>query len=186
MELNQAVLELWESPRLPNLGLGSPDSSRRQSIAEIANQGIFEGRVVLNQKAAAACRAGVWLFHDFLDDSHSISQDIDTPDGSFWHAIMHRREGDFWNAKFWFRRVGEHPVYDELLAAARPILDSQRANDLLKLSSQTTWDSFAFVDLCESARANSALQMTCRSIAREEWRLLFLHCYRAAIGLVTP
>ena len=63
---------------------------------------------------AACCIAGVWLLHDFLDESHTISQGIDTPSGSFWHAIMHRREGDFSNAKYWFRRVGQHPVFDAL------------------------------------------------------------------------
>ena len=52
---------------------------------------------------AACCLAGVWLLHDYLDESHTISQRIDTPSGSFWHGIMHRREGDFSNAKYWFR-----------------------------------------------------------------------------------
>src|SRR5436853_177494 len=63
---------------------------------------------------AACCIAGVWLLHDYLDESHKISQAIDTTSGSFWHAIMHRREGDFSNAKYWFRHVGTHPVFDAI------------------------------------------------------------------------
>src|SRR4051812_40242009 len=46
--------------------------------------------------------AGLWLYFDWLDESHRVSQSIDTPTGSFWHAIMHRREGDFSNSKYWY------------------------------------------------------------------------------------
>ena len=60
--------------------------------------------------------AGLWLWHDWLDSSHTISQDIHTPTGSFWHAIMHRREGDFCNAKYWYARCQRHPT----LAAMAP------------------------------------------------------------------
>src|SRR5688500_14191487 len=38
---------------------------------------------------AVALLAGLWLWHDFLDESHTISQGLHTPTGSFWHAIMH-------------------------------------------------------------------------------------------------
>jgi hypothetical protein len=51
-------------------------------------------------------QAGIWLYVDDLDRSHRISQNIHTPEGSYWHGIMHRREGDFSNAKYWFRLAG--------------------------------------------------------------------------------
>ena len=63
---------------------------------------------------ALACMAGLWLRHDFLDESHRISQDLENPSGSYWHGIMHRRELDFSNAKYWFRRVGMHRVFEPL------------------------------------------------------------------------
>src|SRR4051794_12932746 len=40
-----------------------------------------------------AMLAGLWLYHDWLDSSHTISQALPSATGSFWHAIMHRREG---------------------------------------------------------------------------------------------
>ena len=55
--------------------------------------------------------SGLWLFLDDLDRSHAISQDLSTPEASFWHFIMHRREPDPSNAAYWFRRVGRHAVF---------------------------------------------------------------------------
>lgn len=52
--------------------------------------------------------AGVWMYLDQLDRSHDISQGLPSKEGSWWHAIMHRREGDYWNSKYWYRQVGRH------------------------------------------------------------------------------
>jgi hypothetical protein len=116
---------------------------------------------------AACCISGVWLLHDFLDESHTLSQKIDTTSGSCWHGIMHRREGDFSNAKYWFRHVGRHPVFD-LLA------DRLQTN---------TWDPFAFVDECQAAvRGKSNGVEQCQDVQQLEWDLLFDYCYQAATG----
>jgi hypothetical protein len=71
----------------------------------------------LGQPALAdrpALAAGLWLYVDELDRSHTISQHIDDPTGAFWHGIMHRREGDFSNSHYWFRQVGDHPALADL------------------------------------------------------------------------
>ena len=57
-----------------------------------------------------AVKAALWLYVDDLDRAHVIVQDLDTPTGSYLHAILHRREGDFSNSKYWFRRAGDHPA----------------------------------------------------------------------------
>jgi hypothetical protein len=57
-----------------------------------------------------ALRSALWLYIDELDQSHKVSQGIGDATGSFWHGIMHRREGDFSNSHYWFDKVGEHPA----------------------------------------------------------------------------
>jgi len=37
---------------------------------------------------ARAMLAGLWLWFDWLDESHKISQQIETPTGSYWHALL--------------------------------------------------------------------------------------------------
>src|SRR5262245_42828676 len=75
--------------------------------------------------------SGLWLYHDWLDESHRISQSIDTPTGSFWHAIMHRREGDFSNSKYWYARCANHPAMAPLAAAAAGVLNAAPADKSL-------------------------------------------------------
>src|SRR5258708_4521332 len=58
--------------------------------------------------------AGLWLYVDNLEKSHAVSQGIETATGSYWHGIMHRREGDFSNSHHWMRKAREHPLIAEL------------------------------------------------------------------------
>jgi len=146
------VAELLESMPLAPLGKGSPEVGRRAAIEAACRE------------LPAACRAGLWLAFDFLDESHAISQDLETAEGSYWHAIMHRREGDFWNSKYWLRRVGAHPVDGTLGGAAARL-------------GWKAWDAAAFVDLCERAvREGGELEAACREAQMAEWRALFAWC----------
>jgi hypothetical protein len=141
--------------------------------------------VGLHDRDMAACAvAGVWLLHDYLHQSHTISQAIDTPTGSFWHAIMHRREGKFSNAKYWFRRVGQHPIFEQLAArAAELAAERGEATAVQRLTAGNQWEPFAFVDLCQSAsRGREAIRDICLDIQQAEWELLFDFCCCSAAG----
>jgi hypothetical protein len=50
------------------------------------------------------------LWHDARGDweaAHRIAQDIDSADGAWIHAYLHRKEGDEGNAAYWYRRAGK-------------------------------------------------------------------------------
>lgn len=111
------------------------------------------------QAERTAVAAGLHLLYDDLDGSHSLSQTIEgrgkNHNGDYWHAIMHRREPDYDNAKYWFRRVGAHPVLAELPAVLERVGTEAASPELgrwqNRLVKHGTWDPFAFVDACEAA-----------------------------------
>ena len=159
--------ELLEVDRLRALDEGAPDASSRSRLESLSVSEAFAHAQVIDSDSARCCLSAIWLLYDFLDESHTISQGIETIEGSFWHGIMHRREGDFSNAKYWFRKVGEHPVYG--------LLEGEGAN---------AWDPYDFVDACQSAlRTGGDEADRYQQLQKREWELLFDFCYRQALGL---
>jgi hypothetical protein len=179
-----AVGELLAHEPLCELGPGRPREEFRSQLQRLDYDTAFPGRDVVDHSMADCCISGLWLLFDFLGTSHSISQEINTPSGSYWHGIMHRREPDYSNSKYWFRRVGRHPVFVPLAAAAADLAaeSDTDGDEAQSLSSGGDWDAFHFVDLCQqAARSGGALELLCRRIAQAEWRLLFADCYHHAI-----
>ncbi|CAN5470678.1 hypothetical protein BH09PLA1_BH09PLA1_09530 [soil metagenome] len=93
----------------------------------------------------------MWLWHDFGEEAHAISQEIEQPAGSWLHAIVHRREGDFSNSKYWYARCA---------AITSP-------GDL--------------VDVVAAVHEHPDDPRYAQAITRQrtEWRALFKHCVRA-------
>ena len=152
-----AVAALLAEPRVMPLGPGTPVAAVRPQLVAL--------------KLPPACAAGLWLYFDFLDESHKISQDDESdPDRNFWHAVMHRREPDPSNSTYWWRKVGPHPVLDRLRDAA-PAVGYEFTTP------------FDFVDFCEKVRGtNTPDEDTARQVQLLEWQLLFDHCYRLAVS----
>lgn len=38
--------------------------------------------------------------------SHETVQDLDTKEAAWIHAYLHHKEGDIWNADYWYSRAG--------------------------------------------------------------------------------
>ena len=113
--------------------------------------------------------AGLWLYVDELDQSHTFSQSIHTPSGSFWHAIMHRREGDFSNSLYWYRKAGHHP------AMARIDLSGGTGGAGTDVG---RYDPLELVSRVERAHAQGSTGNPADLVAlqRNEWAALFEYC----------
>ena len=177
-----AVADLLAGPRLPALGPGSPVRAAEPLLRSFDPATAIPG--LRDRAMGQACLAGLWLYHDFLDESHSISQELSGPTGSYWHGIMHRREPDAGNSKYWFRQVGTHPVFAQLAKDADELgAQSEAGPEAAFLRGGRAWDPFSFIDLCEAHRGTGdAAEMLCRRVQLREWELLFDWCYRKAVG----
>jgi hypothetical protein len=133
------------------------DGLDRLSLPELFDSPIRDSEM------AACCHSGLWLLNNFLHQSHEISQSIDSAEGSWWHAIMHRTEGDFSNAKYWYRRVGSHEAMLDVDAG------------------QESFDAADFVDRCQQEYRNGPLSDETQATAFAEWQALFNFCYRNSI-----
>lgn len=108
---------------------------------------------------------GLFLYFSCLTEAHELAQSVETPEGSYWHGIMHRMEGDAFNAGYWFRRVGRHSVFPAL----------HREAGLLGYTQGREWDPFSFIRFCEaSAQAND--DGLAKRVQLAEWQVLFDYC----------
>ena len=142
-----------------------------------ATEGNQEGARHL-RNAAKCCLAGIWLRFGYLDESHTISQDIHTIEGSYWHGIMHRHEPDYGNAKYWFRQVGQHPIYSQLGDQASTIATNINCPASVQWPSE--WDPMRFIDFCQQEEHSGPNQELAVALVELEWKLLFEYCLRRA------
>jgi hypothetical protein len=84
-----------------------------------------------------------------FERSHSIVQAMSGSDSAYIHGMIHRVEGDFWNAKYWFRRSKKHPAF----------LD-------------TSIDPFRITDLVEEAKGKNPSPTTIQDLKTEFRTLL--------------
>jgi len=147
----KTLKSLIATPDLPVLG--PTPRAGRLPLPEL-NQRIDRFLADPNLPAAIhpSVRSAVLLWHDYLDESHTISQNIPSADGSFLHGIMHRREPDYSNAKYWFHRAANHRSFSDIAKLVTRLLETKGETELAaKLAPRGDWDPFAFVEACRQA-----------------------------------
>ncbi len=178
-KLLKAVIATADLP-----GLGPTPRSSRFLLSDL-NQKLdrFLAAAASRDDSKQALRSAALLWHDYLDESHAISQQLHTADGSFLHGIMHRREPDYGNAKYWFQRVAKHACFPDLADRVIRLLETRGEQEWSrKLAPHNAWDPFAFVDACEGAadRPSSDQRVqTLMAIQEIEFDCLLAHLFAA-------
>ena len=159
------------------------------ALASSSLDDLFQGKSVKNTTFGEAIKSGLLLWNDALDESHTISQELGNQTGSYWHGIMHRREPDYSNSKYWFGRVGTHPIFPALRERALAILkEIPNPSDALANIAQTieadgNWDAYQFIDWCQAAENGSDTDVTrfLQQVQAEEIKLLLAYSYQHAV-----
>lgn len=53
------------------------------------------------KKSLELDREGDW------QGAHDLVDHLESPEAAWVHAYLHRKEGDLWNANYWYRRAGK-------------------------------------------------------------------------------
>ena len=135
---------------------------------------IAGARRIADAAHLALVRGGLFYAVDALDAAHAIFQEAHDDLGSYWHGMLHRREGDFDNARYWFRRAGRQPFFDELHRAA--------ANLLCRHGATGNLGSNCFTGQCERMRRRRWRDLLdeMRILQRAELGVIFDYCWRRA------
>jgi hypothetical protein len=154
-----------------------PEISRQ--VIDSNDEALF-GRPTSGSSLAEAVRAGLLVWNDDLPAAHAIAQGIETATGSFWHAIIHRREGDDSNSAYWWQQTGEHSaflrIYEHVLAETQDELGVETVDFRHMLETHGVWLPIDFVKACKAAHESSGDDIGFRRIQVIEIETLLNWC----------
>jgi hypothetical protein len=166
---------LTMKPRTGTRPLGDLNREIDKMLAESA----------LDRRYCALSRGAILLWHDHFEAAHELAQDEENADGGLLHAIIHRREPDLSNARYWFRRVGNtHPSFGCIMGKVKIALGGMGHDSLAKqLMPRDHWSPLAFVDLVEDSlrREDAAYDLLLRQMQAAEF-----YCFLATLPSRVP
>lgn len=192
-DLPPAVRSIVESAPIPGLG-EAPRAT--ETAAEIERLLADDAPCLasLGSSRRELILAGLWLLAGELERSHVMSQNQSSASGSYWHGMMHRREGDYSNALYWFRRAGQHPVMSQLSEhiarhtqtwqlhrilnipqLSQPRLVAEKLTELYQQACQGGTKSSQPAESTDCTDFTASLQ----AIGWWEWQLLFGFCLKS-------
>lgn len=181
----KSVREFIENYPLAHLDAGSPRSEVRGQLTALTAPSLFAPLAVTDRPMAECCVSALWLWHNYLDESHKICQEIETSAGSAWHGLMHRREGDFWNANYWFVRVKDRGLFSGVADEFKRLgYDAKKLPpNLSKLIESKDWSPSDFTNEIQAIlkRKEAGELQAALWVANAEWRALFRACWNAAV-----
>jgi hypothetical protein len=169
--VNEVLAEEELLLRLRPTEPGHPDALRRIRTAK--EEELTGGAILALASYPRLIRAGLLYAYDAIDESHRIVQEIQTDEASYWHGMLHRREGDFENARYWFRRTGRLAIFAEMHGRASGVSPL--------MGRQENWDPYVLVGQCEQARFGGDVnQKELVALQRIEFEVMFDYLWRGA------
>lgn len=149
MDATATLDELLATPEPAHLGpLPRPGTLPADTASRLARN--LARTLQLPPARADTLEALLLLWHDHHEPAHALVQDLPDADAAFVHGILHRREPDDGNARYWFHRLGNHPAMIPLAQAAAPLLDPHP--HLHRLLPNGRWDPMAMIAAASAAR----------------------------------
>lgn len=102
-----------------------------------------------------------------MEPAHRNVQEATRGLGAYIHGVLHRMEGDYWNAKYWFRQVSDAGLMQSICEHMQSLAITQGLNKLDWVSPSD------FVDACEALAKNNAKQTELVRQATWEWQALW-------------
>ncbi len=151
------ILELVDSDGsrpFDRLERGKPSANGREAVAASGLEPLVQG--------------ALYLYFDCFEEAHDIANANEgTAAGNWIHAILHRREPDAGNSKYWYHRV---KLPDEVVREIIGEILKLKGNEILR-----SWEPAVFVDACEKARKKSKEDQAYQGLTKIqeiEWRVL--------------
>ncbi|HUO57838.1 MAG TPA: hypothetical protein VMV05_06640 [bacterium] len=124
-------------------------------------------------------QGALYLYFDCFEEAHNIANDHEgSLEGNWIHAILHRREPDAWNSKYWYARVrlpkkASQALAQEALQRLGKAPPKELEDFQKKLTKSGEWEPEAFVDICDKVRKeapNSEPYKLLAAIQEAEWK----------------
>ncbi len=148
-------LALKQSPRpFERLERGKPVAEGRKAVAALAEK----ERGTAHPPNLPLIQGALYLTFDCFEEAHNAANDHEgTVAGNWIHAILHRREPDAGNSKYWYARVKSpakvsEGIGREALALLKKIPAPGLESLTRKVEKSKAWEPEVFVDLCEEFR----------------------------------
>ena len=150
---------------------------------ELSIDQLFNPESIARPQYAEACLAGAYLTLGALDQSHDISQNLPDAAGSYWHAIMHRMEGDYSNSCYWLRQAALSAPFTELPGKLKSEIPRPAHKSIAKLIEAENWEPAQFVAAVETvSTTNKEAIKQLQTIQTAEWVALYNYCCKKALS----
>lgn len=170
MPLPSAIEDIFHTKSLPSLG---PEQRSGTLNINDCQDKIGHALGFTNIQRENLIRSALLLWHDHLEASHTISQSINTDNGSFLHSLVHRREPDYPNAKYWLNQTGQHKAYPEITKRSRKILKDTPSLNLII----SEWNPYEMVDCVQQSKVNTDEYKALQELQRVEMEVfLEMNC----------